>query len=116
MVPIKYTPEEYTESSAKALEDIAERARAALKKENYLDVQFGSVVYSCTVKFLETLAQYLAENPEDAIDISSLLKFSVENREDKKAEKAGNIVPVVEVGERFKLACKNDNSTEEDEA
>ena len=107
-----FMPEEYTDSSAKELNKICEAAMTAAYHENNLDVRDPSVVYTCTVRFIEALAKYLAKNPDVEIDVSSLLKFSVGNREDELGEKAGNIVPVVECGERIKLLIKNDDATE----
>lgn len=110
-----YMPEEYTDSSAKELDKICEDAMAVVWHENNLDVRDRTVIYTCAVRFVEAVAKYLSTHPDSEIDMSSLLKFSVGNREDDKGEKAGNIVPVVECGERIKLLIKNDDVTEGDE-
>jgi hypothetical protein len=112
----RYIPEEFTEASAKELDKICDQTVTACLSENCLDLHDKTVVYTTVVRFLERCAQYIGEHPDAKIDISSLIKISAENRADKKGEKAGNIVPMIEVGEKFKLAIKDDASTEEAEA
>ena len=112
----RYIPEEFTEASAKELDKICDQTVTACLSENSLDLHDKTVVYTTVVRFLERCAVYISEHPDAKIDISSLIKISAENRADKKGEKAGNIVPMIEVGEKFKLAIKDDASTEEQEA
>lgn len=112
MAKNNFVPEELAESCSKELDAINDRTMTRLFHENNLDVADKSVVYTVATKFLEETAKYLGEHPDVIIDISSLLIMSVENRPDDSGEKAGNIVPLITVGERFKLAVKNDDATE----
>ena len=115
MVNSKYTPASYTASCEKALAEISNRALQRANAEHGVFLKFDSVVYTAASCFLEECAAYLREHPDEEITISSLIKFRTVKSESETGEKAGNIVPVAELGERFKLGVKNDNATEEEE-
>jgi hypothetical protein len=109
-----YIPEEFTAGSEKILKEICENAMTRLYHENNLDIRDASVGWSVWVKMTEEFAKAMGNHPEELIDAASLLRFSVQNRPDEKGEKAGNIVPLIEPGERFKLGVKNDEATEDE--
>jgi hypothetical protein len=111
----KFVPAEYSSSCEKALEEISSRAKVRLFEEHKVDLKFDQVVYTTAEVFLQEIAAYLRRHPNEEIEISSLLKFRTVKNESESGEKAGNIVPSVELGERFKLGVKNDEATEEDE-
>ena len=101
MIRDYYIPEEYTESCANQLDNIAQDAYYMALNYNGIDMSDKTVIYSAAIKFLEKAASYIGKNPEDVLNINNLITLSVTNREDDKGEKAGNIVPVVEVGSDF---------------
>jgi hypothetical protein len=109
-----YIPEEFTANSEKMLKEICDNAMSRLYHENNLDIRDSSVAWTVWVKVTEEIAKTMGAHPEELIDAASLLRFSVQNRPDEKGEKAGNIVPLVEPGERFKLAVKDDEATEDE--
>ena len=109
-----YIPEEFTANSEKILKEVCENAMSRLFHENNLDVRDPSVPWSCWVKVTEELAKAMGKYPDELIDCASLMRCSVQNRPDEKGEKAGNIVPLIEPGERFKLGVKNDEATEDE--
>ena len=115
MVNSKYTPVAYTSSCEKALTEISNRALQQANAEHGVWLKFDSVVYTAASCFLEQCAAYLREHPDEEITIASLIKFRTTTAMSETGEKAGNIVPVAELGERFKLGVKNDNATEEEE-
>ena len=110
----RYIPEEYTENCAKQLDFICDQAFNACLNINGLDLTDKTVLYSCSIKFLEKAAKYIGIHPETVLDIGGLLEFSVENREDDKGEKAGNIVPVVKIGDKFIKIIKGDHEEDLD--
>ena len=109
-----YIPEEYTANSEKILKEISENAMARLYHENNLDIRDATVGWSVWVKWTEELAKAMGAHPDELINAASLIRGSVQNRPDEKGEKGGNIVPLLEPGERFKLAVKNDDATEDE--
>jgi hypothetical protein len=109
-----FIPEEFTAGSEKILKEASTEAMTRLFHENNLDIRDPSVAYTVWVKQTEEIAKAMGRHPEEIIDTSSLLRFSVQNRPDDKGEKAGNIVPLIEPGERFKLCVKNDDATEDE--
>lgn len=102
--PEEFLPPEYPESCAEELHKICEITRVKLDTDNNLSLQTHDIVYLAITAFLEEIALYLKENPDVVIDVSSFHKYSVSKGE-----------PQIEIGERFKVGCKNDDSTEEDE-
>ena len=105
---LKFKEEEYPEECTKTIKAICNEAMVVLMNENNVDVSEENVIYIAVVRFLESLAEYLKNNKDYVIDISSLLKFRLTLSED-------NIyIPSVDIGERFKLAVKNDNTTEDE--
>ena len=105
----------YPSNCEKELQKICNSAKIRLKEENSLDIRSEEVAYTVTSVVLEEIATFLRANPDTVIEISSLLRFSTQKGESDSGEKGGNIVPVVEVGEKFKLGVKNDDDTEEDD-
>jgi hypothetical protein len=73
------------------------------------------VAYIVAEAFLTEIAEYLRSHPSEQVEISSLIKFMSCESTSENGEKAGNIVPMVELGEKFKLGIKNDSLTEEEE-
>jgi hypothetical protein len=111
----KFVPIPYNASSEKAMDEISNRTRIRLLEENKLDLKFDEVVNTVLVTSIKEIAAYLKRNPDTEIDISSLLKFGTHSSDSETGEKAGNIVPYVEIGEVFKLGVKNDDATEEED-
>lgn len=105
--------------SAKFLEKVDSAAYERLKSnECNLDIGLPNVAYTTTIVYLEELSRQLKEEVEAtgrpiAVSLGSLMTISIDNRESDTGEKAGNLVPTVELGEMFKLGIKNDASTEE---
>ena len=112
---MSFKPAEYPSHCEKELEVIAEAALVRLKEDHFVDLRKGEVVYTAAEVLLEEIAQYLKGHPDATIEIASLLKFSIVKNESDTGEKSGNIVPLVEIGEKFKLGVKNDDATEEDD-
>ena len=110
-----FKPLEYTPSCEKALENISNRAVVRIKEENGINLRNEVVAYTAAHVMLEEIAAYLRAHPEEEIAIGSLIKFRTAESTSDTGEKAGNIVPVVELGEKFKLGVKNDALTEEEE-
>lgn len=111
-----FIAEEYAAGSEKALEEICERVLIRLKEEHHADLMDPKIVYTTDIVFREELAAYLGRNPGHQVELASLEKYSAVNDESDDGEKAGNIVPTHEFGERFKLNVKNDDDTEDDDA
>jgi hypothetical protein len=110
-----FIPSEYNSSCERALEEISNRTLLRLKEENKINLRKEIVAYTTTEVFLDEVAGYLRRHPDEEISISSLIKFRTAESTSETGEKAGNIVPVVELGEKFKLGVKNDALTEEEE-
>ena len=103
--PAVYVHAEYPKECSKDIEKICEKAKVRLSVEHHLNLEYPDIIYQDMVTYLEEIAMYMKEHPDDVIDLGSFYKFSVSKG-----------VPQIELGERFKLACKNDDSTEEDDA
>ena len=101
MVNSKFTPIAYTGSCEKALTEISNRALQQLQAECTIWLKFDTVVYTAVSSFTEQCAVYLREHPEEAIPVDALVKFMTVKSESETGEKAGNIVPVAEIGEEF---------------
>ena len=110
-----YSPIPYENGCEKELQKISENTLQMLRVEHGLDIKNATAAYTVTTAFLTQIAEYLHNHNNKKIEIGSLISFSTMNRESDSGEKAGNIVVVVELGEQFKLGCKDDGSTEDDE-
>lgn len=106
---VKFKEEEYPDGYGKILKTICNEAMVVMMNENNVDVSDENVIYISVCRFIETLADYLKHNKDYVIDISSLLKFRLKYIEDQNI-----YVPSVDIGERFKLSVKNDDSTEDE--
>ena len=93
----KFVPAEFTASCEKALEEIANRARVRLFEESKIDVKFGEVLYTAGVGYIQETAAYLRRHPDEVVNIYNLVQFSTVRVESETGEKAGNIVPKVEL-------------------
>ena len=100
---------------AKSHNNIADAVFIRLNENNKLNLSDPKVVYTVVYTALEEIARWLAKNPEKSLEFGSLIKFYSEKSESEDGEKAGNIVPGAECGERFKLIMKNDDATEDAE-
>ena len=110
-----FIPSEYDSGCQSALEEICNATMTRLKQENYVNFRNELVVFTCVDVFMQELARYIRNHPEEEVTIASLIKFRTSRSESENGEKGGNIVPVCELGEKFKLGVKNDDLTDGEE-
>ncbi len=110
-----FVPSEYDSSCQSALEEICNATMTRLKEENKVNFRNELVVFTCVDLFLQEVARYIRRNPDEEVTIASLIKFRTARSESETGEKGGNIVPVCELGEKFKLGVKNDDLTDGEE-
>lgn len=101
----------------KEIAEICEATRLLLKKQHNIDIVMAGVVPTIVDAFMHVTMEYLRRNkPEDGnLQLNILDHFTVglTQRDNEEAEKEGNIVPYVLPGVNMKIACKNDDETEE---
>lgn len=102
----------YTKGNEKEVESIAKAALIHLKKANELNIVKESVAFIVAVDFIKEISDYLRDNPDESIEIGSLIKFRVVRKANEEGE---DLIPIAELGELFKLGVKNDDETEEDD-
>lgn len=103
----------YTKGNEKEIEAIAKATLIHLKKANELNIVKESVAFITTVSFIKEISDFLRENPDEQVEIGSLIKFRTITK--KTDEDNSDIIPIAELGELFKLGVKNDDDTEDDE-
>ena len=110
-----FRPIPYTGKSEKEMIKISTAACERVLAECNANLREHRVVYTVAHVFLEEVARFLREHPDAKLQMGSLMTFSTNVSTGDDSEKAGNIVPVIELGEQFKLGVKNDAETESDD-
>ena len=103
----------YTKGNEKEIEAIAKQAQIHLKRANELDIKRESIAFVVCSAFLKEVSDYLRDNPDESVEISSLIKFRVVKKQDDEGHV--DLIPIAELGELFKLGVKNDDETENDD-
>ena len=113
---MSYIPCEVVSESKEATQEITEKAAVIAKEECGIDLEGrSSIVYDLTEIFFRCATEYLRNHNQSIINIGNYIRLSTVEDKTDGGEKDGNIVPVVEIGEKMKLGVKNDADTEEDE-